>query len=288
MEGDAMKKMKNIYIFLGFAIFCWAIVACWSIVSGRLGSSVDPVYNDVINAVSLRSDYVYHCEDTSMEISDDIWGALLPAPEGNSELTAAAFAELSSGWDNKMILVICFQSGLGDKVVTTYADWQTPFGIVTTEGNAVDHLVQAGAVADNNLIAKADDMLSVLPYFAYYFPDKRIVPLVFDDSVSTEEVLSLTDCLAEDHDGYCVIALCPYQAESSLLPFTQAGKLAELFNNGSRQDLSGILLGREYTCMMTMKQILKYDGNRVNQVLCNEKDAPYTFDEIAVFFGKES
>lgn len=287
MEGDTMKKMKNVYIFLGFAVLCWVVVAGWAIVSGRLGSSVDPVYNDVINGVSLRSDYVYRHEETSMDLSEDTWGALLPVPEDNSELTAAGFAELGNGWDNKMVLVVCFQPGLGSQAVTTYADWQTPFGVVTTEGNAVDHLVQAGAVADNELMKKADDLLSVLPYFSYYFPDKRIVPLAFDDSISTEAVLSFMERLAEDHDGYCVIVLCPYQPESSLLPLPQPEELAELFDSGSRQELSGVLLGREYTCMMAMKQVLKYDGNRVRQVLCDEKDAPYTFDELAVFFGKE-
>ncbi len=211
-----MKKTYRIYIFLAFAAFCWLTVAGWAVFSGRPGSSVDPVYSDVFSALQTNPDYVYDYSGEIPPMEYPIFGAILPTPAVNSGVTAETMALLAENWSTKLVLVVSFADGLSDKAITSKKDWQTPFGVIQTNHDAVDHLLRYGASIDDKKMAQMQDYFELLPYFARYFPDKKIVPLVFDTAAGISFVNVFLDQLADCRDGYKVIFLTREQAGEAL------------------------------------------------------------------------
>lgn len=283
-----MNRTRKIFIFLSFAAFCWILVAGWAVVNGRLGSSVNPIYNNVYNVTNLSSAYTYRYDGELDTFSGEVLGAVLPSPSANSAVTARTMADLSEAMSSKLILVIAFADDLGYNAVSSWYDWQTPFGIVQVDGNAISHLIAQGAVIDNEKVAKSEELKEILPYFSYYFKDKRIAPLVFDTAAGMDYVTSYLDRLADCRDGYGVLVLTPAQEVKTPLFSSDLVSLAETFDASLETDLGGALEPMEYSELNAMKHILQYDGNAVLQVIGEETEGGYTFAGISVFYGKEN
>lgn len=288
MEGEKMTRTRKIVIFLAFAAFCWVIVAGWAVVNGRLGSSVNPVYNDVYNSMELNAGYTYQYTGKIDGLSDGTTGAILPAPGADSVMTARTMAGLSEVWSTKLVLVIAFADDLGHNAVSSWYDWQTPFGIVQVDGNAISHLLEQGAVIDSAKVGKVKEMREFLPYFSCYFPDKRITPLVFDSAAGMDYVTSFLNGLASRNDGYKVLILTPYQKVRTTLFTDDLSLLRQTFEASSVTNLGGILGPSECYELNAMKYILQYDGNTVVGVIGNDAVEDLSFDRISVFYGKDS
>lgn len=282
-----MSNTKKILIFLTFSALCWLILAGWGFFHGRQGSSVDPVYNNVYNVMDLDSSFVYTYEGTDTDLSGTLRGIIMPSPDSNSAMTSRCMSILSGDVPSKLVLVVSFAEGIDHKVVTSWFDWQTPFGIVQVNGAAITHLQELGAVTDSKSVAKADDIADIMPYFAYYFPDKRVVPLVFDSSVGMDYVIDFMDGISQYGDGYFVLYLAPENTENTALFSNDPNVLASVFNEAEQTDLSGMLNAVESLELMSMKKVLQYDGNSVLAVVTDESASSLTFDHVAVFYGKE-
>lgn len=282
-----MSKTKKILIFLSFSAVCWVIVACWGFFNGRQGSSVNPVYNDVINTVSLDASFVYDYDGEGTTLSGTAYGAILPSPSANSVMTARAMATLAEVAESKLILVVSFADALPYKAVTSWLDWQTPFGIIQVDGAAINHLLEQGAVADSGSVKKSRDILDFMPYFSRYFTDKRVVPLVFDSSVGTDYVADFMNRVSQYGDGYFVIFLTSENPGDVPLFEDDPDALAAVFQNGEGSEFGGYLSGKECAELIAVKRILQYDGNNVLSVMTEEGAERIGFDDIAVFFGKE-
>lgn len=287
MEGDEMSKTKKIVIFLAFAAACWLIVAGWGFINGRQGSSVDPVYNNVFNVTDMDSSFVYAHEGEEDPLPGTVYGAILPAPDSNSSMTARAMAALSNAAASKLVLVVSFAEDLKHEVVTSWFDWQTPFGIVQVNGAAINHLQEQGAVTDSSSVKKSDDIVDIMPYFSYYFADKRVVPLVFDSSVGIDYVADFMDRISWYGDGYFVLFLAPDQKSDVTLFSSDPAALAAAFDDAEYSDLGGIFSASESAALIGMKRVLQYDGNHVLSVMTDGAAGTLTFDSIAVFYGKE-
>ena len=283
-----MNRTRNIFIFLAFAAFCWVLVAGWAVVNGRLGSSVNPVYNNVYNASSLRSDFVYTGDGSSDTIGGEICGAILPAPSADSEMTARTMADLAGAGISKTVLVIAFDDNPGYNAVSSWYDWQTPFGIVQVDGNLISHMTEQGAVIAGEKVGGTEELKEFLPYFSYYFKDRRIAPLVFDTAAGTEYVSSFLERLLAYHDDYFVLILTPAQKEKTSLFSNDHAALAEAFDSADESDLGGALMPLECCELKAMKHILQDEENSVLQVIGGENEEYLTFDGVAVFYGKES
>lgn len=282
-----MSKTKKILIFLIFSASCWLLIAGWGFLNGRQGSSVDPVYNNVFNVVDLDTSFTYRYDGEADVLSGTLNGVILASPDSSSTLTARTMSALSSSVSSKLVLVVSFAEDLDHDVVTSWFDWQTPFGIVQVSGAAITHLQEQGVVADSSGVKKAEDIADIMPYFSYYFPDKRVVPLVFDSSVGIDYVSDLMGRVAQYGDGYFVMWLTPEQTGETPLFSNEPSALAAAFNDAAYTDLSGVLRPLESASLIGMKQILQYDGNAVLSVMTNDTPSVLTFDRIAVFYGKE-
>ena len=283
-----MSRSRKIMIFLCFAAFCWLAVAGWGFFNGRQGSSVDPIYNNVINATEMDASYTYIYDGETDALPDGISGAVTPSPAAYSEMTARTMASLSSAASSKLILVVTFADDLEHDVVTSWLDWQTPFGIVQVNGTAISHLQEQGAVADSDEMKKVSAITDLLPYFSYYFPDQRIAPLVFDSSLGAEEVTGYMDRLAQYKDGYFVLMITEEQKNEVPLFTADAATLIDVFDHAAYGIPAGALSAEDCAKLGAMKAILQYDGDRVLQVLQNYPDAAVPYDHISIIYGKEN
>ena len=283
-----MNRTRNIFIFLAFAAFCWVLVAGWAVVNGRLGSSVDPVYNNVYNVSSLRSDYTYAYDGITDSLMGEVRGAILPAPSADSEMTARTMADLAEAGTSKTVVVIAFNDNLGYNAVSSWYDWQTPFGIVQVDGSLISHMTEQGTVICADEVGATEELKEFLPYFSYYFKDKRIAPLVFDTAAGAEYISSFLERLSLYNDDCLVLILTPSQKDKTALFSNDPATLAEAFDSAEETDLGGALMPLECCELNAMKHILQNDGNRVLHVIGGEKEENLTFDGISVFYGKES
>lgn len=282
-----MKKTRRIYIFLAFAASCWLIVAGWAVCSGRLGSSVDPVYSDAFSALNTNPDYVYDYNGEIPQMEYPVFGAVLPVPAVNSGVTAQTMALLKENWSTKLVLVVSFADDLDAKAVTSKKDWQTSFGVVQTNHDAVDHLLRYGAVIDDQKMTKMNDYFDFLPYFARYFPDKKIIPLVFDSSAGITFVNTFLDRLAACRDGYKVIFLTRETTGNTPL-FTASGDaLLSYFDAAETTDYGTALTDTESASLVAIKHILSYDGNDAIYLLPAASVAEPAFSDLAILYGKK-
>ncbi|MGI5873292.1 MAG: AmmeMemoRadiSam system protein B [Bacillota bacterium] len=278
-----MTKTRKICIFLAFAALCWIAVAGWTFVNGRLGSSVDPIYGNVFNATLLEPDRTYDYTGETDDLDDSTIGAILPSPAANSALTARAMAALAERWSDKVILVVTFDRFTGPKAVTAWQDWQTPFGIVQVDGNSLVHLQEEGAITDNAVMTNNDAINGFMPYFSRYFPDKRVVPLIFNTAAGIDYAASYMDRLAARRDYFHVVMVTP--PEDAALTVTDTEKLTALFDDAERRDLSGIVSPLDCCELRAMKKILQYDGADVLSVIGEGGSGEASFDDFAVFYG---
>ena len=278
-----MTGKRKIYLFLAVAAMCWLAVAGWAFHSGRLGSSVDPKYGDVFNATDLFSDGVYSYQGDSDNIDKDTFGVILPSPKQNSAVTARALADLADLWSDKLILIVSFEEGLPETVATSWHDWQTPFGIIQIDGNSIVHLREEGALIDNEALTRAEDLNAFIPYFSRYFPGSRLVPLLFDRSAGTDQVVSYLNGLALRRDYYRVVMIMP-DTDTELYS-KNPGELAASFDQLPVRDLSGAVPPVFCTEVKAMKAILRFDGPNIENVIIDESVSAPGFNDIAVFFG---
>ena len=278
-----MTGKRKIYLFLAVAAMCWLAVAGWAFHSGRLGSSVDPKYGDVFNATELSADGVYSYRGDRDSIAEDTFGVILPSPERNSELTARAMADLADLWSDKLILVVSFDEGLSCSAATAWHDWQTPFGIIQIDGNSIVHLRDDGAEIDNEALTKAEDLNAFMPYFSRYFSDRRLVPLLFDRSAGSDQMVSYMNDLSLHRDFFRVVMIMP-DTDTKLFSESSA-ELVSVFDQLSVHDLSGTVPPIFCTEVKAMKAILRFDGSGVTNVIVDESVKEPGFNDIAVFFG---
>ena len=282
-----MSNTKKIMIFLTFSAVCWLLIAGWGFLGGRQGSSVDPIYNDIINAMDLDSAYIYDYDGETDGLSGTVHGVILPAPSSDSAMTARTMAALSKKVDSKLVMVVSFEENIDHDVVTAWYDWQTPFGIVQVNGAAISHLLEQGTVTDGESVKKATDLSDFMPYFSYYFPDKRVVPVVFDSSVGIEYVKDFLTRVSWYNDGYFAVFLTPEQTMDNELFSADPSVLASVFQDTEYSDLGGMLAPWEMAEINGIKRLLQYDGNTVLKVMTDGSGNSVYFDEISVIYGKE-
>lgn len=280
-----MKKTYRIYIFLAFAAFCWLIVAGWAVFNGRLGSSVDPIYGDVFSTLETNPGYTYAYDGEVPQMDDPVTGVIMPAPAVNSGITAQAMTMLSEYWSTKLVLVISFADNLDAKAITSKKAWQTPFGVIQVNSDAIDHLLRYGAVIDDQRMAEMTDLNEFLPYFGCYFPDKKIVPLVFDTAAGISFVDTFLDRLAACDDGYKVIILTAAQAEETPLFTTSGDALLSYFDTAGTTDYGNTLGGTESASLEAIKHILQYYGNDAVYLINDDTVSAPAFGDLAIFYG---
>ncbi len=102
--------------------------------------------------------------------------------------------------DPKVVLLLSpnhFDNGKG-KVITSLYDWQTPYGLLPVDAKLIAKLQAEGLVSVEEYPFEYEHGISgITPFIKKVFPDAKVVPLIFKESLSVEEATTLADNIAQ-------------------------------------------------------------------------------------------
>lgn len=82
----------------------------------------------------------------------------------------------------------------GGRIISGYGDWQTPLGLVKTERQIVQALLEKNVVVrDEAVLDKEHAVGNLMPLIKKFLPDVQVVPLILHHDVSLQEVDELLD-----------------------------------------------------------------------------------------------
>lgn len=125
-----------------------------------------------------------------------IVSAVMPHHLVAGQLLADAMETLAQQEPDLVIIVGPNHSNQGGKIITGLSGWQTPEGIVYTEENAVNKLLNEGpAVRDEKVLSKEHSIGALVPLLKHFIPEAKIVPVVLHHDVSLQEVDAILNVL---------------------------------------------------------------------------------------------
>ncbi|MCX6714496.1 MAG: AmmeMemoRadiSam system protein B [Candidatus Uhrbacteria bacterium] len=99
-----------------------------------------------------------------------------------------------------------FDQGKTSAQITT-GNWQTPYGILSTDDAAVKKLVASvGLSIEPKTFMKEHGIRALTPFVKRSFPNARLVPIVLHDALSTEKADALGVAIAKELPNAVVIA----------------------------------------------------------------------------------
>jgi AmmeMemoRadiSam system protein B len=114
-------------------------------------------------------------------------------------LILGSLRDLAASGDCRRIILIGpnHVNAGGGAVITSDLAWQTPFGLVEPDGEAISRLTSDGvALTEPSVLTYEHSVAGIVPAIAYYLPDVRVVPLVLRSDVTPAEVETLATALA--------------------------------------------------------------------------------------------
>jgi len=114
-------------------------------------------------------------------------------------LILGSLRDLAASGDYRRIILIGpnhINAG-GAAVITSDLPWQTPFGLVEPDGEAIRRLTSNGiALSEPSVLTYEHAVAGIVPAIAYYLPEARVVPLVLRSDLTPTEVEALAAALA--------------------------------------------------------------------------------------------
>ena len=107
----------------------------------------------------------------------------------------------ASGMDGQTIVIVGpnhFSVGLS-AAQTTVGTWETPYGSVQTDQAAVQTLLHASAVLQQETLAFENEhsVAALTPFIAKTFPHSKIVPVIVDERLSADDAWALGELIAQ-------------------------------------------------------------------------------------------
>ena len=119
-------------------------------------------------------------------------------------LILGSLRDLDASGDYRRIILIGpnhINAG-GAAVITSDLAWQTPFGLVEPDGDAIRQLTSDGvALSEPSVLTYEHAVAGIVPAIAYFLPEARVVPLVLRSNLTSTEVETLAAALAPLLDG---------------------------------------------------------------------------------------
>lgn len=132
-----------------------------------------------------------------LAVSGSVAGGLVPHHDLAGELLSGFFLRLEESPPDVIFLVGPNHDAAGAPVITGRRAWQTDFGRVEVDREAVDALVAAGlAAVDEDVLAREHAMGTLMPYIKFHAPEARVVPLILHRGLTLAELRRLASALA--------------------------------------------------------------------------------------------
>lgn len=95
-----------------------------------------------------------------------------------------------------IILVGPNHHNMGTKIITGLYGWQTWDGVITSNKEIVNTLIEQGmALCDEKTLSQEHAIGNLVPFIKHYLPDASVVPIIFHHDVSINEVNKVLDVL---------------------------------------------------------------------------------------------
>lgn len=114
-----------------------------------------------------------------------------------SDLMARFFNAVSSGAPETIFIIGPNHKRIGpSRVHTGHWSWDTYFGQVEADRNAVERIIQAlDAHQDFELLNQEHSVSTLIPYVAYTFPESKVVPILLHGNLDMTDCIKLVDTL---------------------------------------------------------------------------------------------
>lgn len=95
----------------------------------------------------------------------------------------------------------------GERILTSTWSWQTPFGLVEADEEAIEKLFERTAIKEGNEVFSQEHSIgSLMAFVKYYLPKAKIVPIILHHDVSLEEVQALAKTIAAINEDSIYLA----------------------------------------------------------------------------------
>ena len=125
-------------------------------------------------------------------------GGIISHHDLASEVIAEFFSRLAQDEHiDTFILIGPNHDNVGlSPVISGRVRWQTPLGAVETDYDILDDLTTSGLVSlDEENLRRDNAVTTLLPFIEYYFPDARIVPLLFTSEETMKKDMLLASAI---------------------------------------------------------------------------------------------
>ncbi|NLO97077.1 MAG: AmmeMemoRadiSam system protein B [Peptococcaceae bacterium] len=140
--------------------------------------------------------YLSFPNEKKYEIKGRIVSAVVPHHLLAGRLIAGVLRELAVQEPALLVIIGPNHTNKGARIITGYYGWQTPYGVVETDHEAVSRLLEAGvAVKNEEILAEEHSIGVIVPFVRFFLPRAKIVPLILHYNVSLEEVKELLQVL---------------------------------------------------------------------------------------------
>lgn len=141
---------------------------------------------------------VKKAEEKFVSTDHEIAGGITPHDFLPGYILSDFYKKLSNQNVETVILIGPNHSEKGShKFLTSFYDWRTPFGIVSSKTEITKKLVSLGALEiDEKVLPNDHAVVSSLPYIKYYLPDAKVVPILISGFADFDEVRDFSDHLS--------------------------------------------------------------------------------------------
>jgi len=110
-----------------------------------------------------------------------------------SSYTASVFKSLESQRYQTVVLIGPNHYSLGqDIVITSRADWDTPYGVLSADRWLIASLTRSGgAVVDETPFAVEHSISGLVPFIKRSFPDAKIIPIILQPTATIADGVAL-------------------------------------------------------------------------------------------------
>ncbi|MGI6686287.1 MAG: AmmeMemoRadiSam system protein B [Bacillota bacterium] len=189
-----MKKL------LFFAVLIWGVVSFAAVSGDYRGTSVKPGSFPAVHPDAFFEAGNFYTGTFSEGFSmENIRGGVIPHHLVADKLIARVFNQLKGQAPDTIILVGPNHKNEGNRIITSYCGWQTPFGVVDVDEKLLRDISKAVPLVkeDDKIMAEEHAMGNIMPFIKYYLPDTKVVPLILHHSLTIDEAGALGDKLAD-------------------------------------------------------------------------------------------
>ncbi|MEG1822982.1 MAG: hypothetical protein RR233_08745 [Clostridiales bacterium] len=277
-----MSQKIKIRMFLGFAILCWCVVACWAMYTHQQGSAVDPIYPSIHGDVYATNSTFSVYGSGDVQKLNGVVGAVLPNANNNPNALGAAMATLKHNIKSDTVVVIAFGDNIGNVPLTGDWGWQTPYCVVQTDKDVLNTLVSYGMLSDNLALDKVTDLGLVMDYCSYYLQEKSVVPVVLDKTMSTNDVAKALLPYKNVLNKYPILVATPKINNQEVLPISDMASLSDLIASANTMNYDGIFQSESNLALKTMALLLpEPHGNIVTTSYSGDKAEK--FSDLLIF-----